>query len=220
MRKITVAANFYNEIDNLPEWFPMAKAISDTPILIVDSGSTDGTIEYCLREGAVVIVDDMIVREGCGFSRNYLRSATKRFFPSSYWLLFLDGDERIEDAEALGRLKNMVDNNVDVIAFPRVEWYNKEKTEKALSFVVYHGRMTKLESPVRYIRKIRVIPCNYTKLFNSSIKMDHFHFCAPPEKRRHANKLWSKLYFEDPKRNSYNDPLSVKYREIYLKEGL
>lgn len=45
MKKLTVASNMFNEIDALPRWFGFVKQILDGSILIVDSGSTDGTVE-------------------------------------------------------------------------------------------------------------------------------------------------------------------------------
>ena len=57
MKKLTVASNMFNEIDALPRWFGFVKEIADGGILIVDSGSTDGTVEYAKAEGAVAFGD-------------------------------------------------------------------------------------------------------------------------------------------------------------------
>ena len=65
MKKLCIASNMYNEIDQLGEWFDFVLQI--TPhVLVVDTGSTDGTVQYCEQRGAKVITDDIIRREGYG----------------------------------------------------------------------------------------------------------------------------------------------------------
>ena len=228
MKKLTVASNMFNEINALPRWFGFVKEIADGGILIVDSGSTDGTIDYAKAEGAVVIVDDIIQREGYGPARIQLRELTRKHFPDASWVAFFDADETIGEHEFhhLRFVKDYLIESYDVVAFPRIDWFDEEMTTAANDYHVkpdWQARMTQLESPLRYYRRlheqIEGFRGIYTSLTNP--KINHFHR-ATPAKRDFIGKLCAKLHREDTEYGHQvpEHPKEAHYRELLEKEGL
>lgn len=229
IKKLVVASNMYQEIDRLPGWFEFVHKIADGGILIVDSGSKDGTVEYAEKEGAVVVVDDIIQREGYGPARNQLRELAKRHFPDSDWLVFFDADELVmeEDFHQLRFLKDYLVDTYDVIAFPRIDWKDIEMKEAANDVMVspdWQGRMSRLDSPLRYIRMLheQIEGCRGIHTSLNNPKIHHFHRCAPSNKRELVGKLCAKLHSEDEEWGTTypKHPKEDEYLERYKKEGL
>lgn len=230
MRPLVVASNMYNERDQLDEWFAFVKQIADGGILIVDTGSTDGTIEYAKREGAVVVVDDIITREGYGPARNHLRAKSRECFPGAHWMVYLDADERIDECEfhQLRFIKDYLDEAYDVVAFPRIDWMNREKTKAANDWKVSadpQARMSRLYNfNITYLRRLHEQVSGYKGIWlrPTNPKINHFHRTAGQEKRDRIGKLCAKLHMED-KEYGHTYPMHHKeamYRELYEKEGL
>jgi len=234
MKPLVIASNLYNEVDQLEEWYKFVYQIADGGILIVDTGSTDGTIEFFSdkkdKNGSkvIVIIDDIIRREGYGPARNHLRRESSKWFPRAEWMMYLDADERIDEEEFHGLrfLKDYLISDYDVVALPRIDWKDKEKTEMAKSWVInpdWQARMTRLNSPLRYIRRLHEQLENYSKIYAelSTPKINHFHRSSV-DKRDRIGKLCAKLHMED---KEYGDTYpehhkESHYREMYLKEGL
>lgn len=226
MSKLVVAANFFNEINQLPEWFKMAKQISDDRILIVDSGSVDGTIKYCEEQGAMVFTNDIVIRDGYGDAKNHLRHLVRKNYPDAEWMLYLDADERIdpESIKSIKELQESLPSYYDIVAFPRIDWVDKERSRKVLDMNLppdYHGRMTRIKSNVVYIRKSHEAPVNFCNLHKATSPIiHHFRHCVDRKKRDYIKKLHVKLYYEDPLRLTYFDAIAIMNRKKYLKEGL
>ena len=229
MKPLVITSNLYNEIDQMPSWFENFKPIADCGILIVDSGSTDGTIEYCREQGAIVIVNDIIQKEGYGPARNHLRAMSRKYFKDAHWMAYFDADERISEKER-HKLRFVKDNLVehfDVVAFPRIDWIDTEYTKSANDFRIapdFQSRMTRLNTPILYVRRLheqitqhRAV---YAKLTNP--KINHLHRSAGVEKRDLIGKLCAKLHMEDAEwgKTYPEHPKEAMYREQYLKEGL
>lgn len=87
MERLTVAILTRNEAENIKECIDSAAGLGE--VLVIDSGSTDGTIEIAEQLGARVVqhaMDD----EGFAGQRNFaLAQATTE------WILYLDADERL-----------------------------------------------------------------------------------------------------------------------------
>ncbi len=228
MKPIVIASNMWNERAQLPEWFDFVGKIADSGILIVDSGSTDGTIEYAESRGAVVVVDDIIQKEGYGPARNHLRTMSRKHFPDAHWMMYLDADERIlpEEFHRLRFIKDYLIPNYDVVALPRIDWFDKEMTAAAKDWKIYpdwQARMTRLDSSVRYIRRLHEQVDSFKGIYNDlqSPKIHHFHRSAGKEKRDVIGKLCAKLHREDEYGSTYPEhPKESFYRELYDKEGL
>ena len=229
IKPLTIASNMFQEIDQLPEWFDNMRPLADGGILIVDSGSTDGSIEYCKKQGAVVIVDDIIQREGYGPARTHLREMSKKHFPKSHWMAYFDADERIdlEERHQLRFLKDYLIPAYDVIALPRIDWVDLERSAMAKDWKIYpdwQARMTRLQTPIHYARmlheQVQNVRAIYSHLTNP--KINHFHRSAGQEKRDRIGRLCAKLHMED-KDFGHTYGMHHKeeyYREQYLKDGL
>jgi glycosyltransferase involved in cell wall biosynthesis len=88
---VTVVVPVRNEARNLPTC--LASIPDGLPILVVDSGSTDDTVEIARRAGAEVL--EFHWQGGYPKKRNWVL-ATYGF--ETPWVLFLDADERLTDA--------------------------------------------------------------------------------------------------------------------------
>lgn len=228
IKLLVVASNMFEEIASLKRWFGFVNKIADSGILIVDSGSKDGTIECARDNGAVVIVDDIIRREGYGPARNHLRQMSKQHFPDAHWMIYLDADETIdpEDFHQLRYIKDYLVEDYDVIALPRIDWEDEKRSFAHNDFHFspdFQARMSRLGEDVRYVRKLHEqVVCKklYTNITNP--KINHFHRSAPQTKRDLIGRLCAKLHLEDKDYGHTvpEHPKEAMYREQYLKEGL
>ena len=86
--RVSVIVLAYNEEANLPDCLSSLKHL-DCEVLVVDSGSTDGTREIARRAGAAVFEHAF---ETYGAQRNW----AQRHLPlAADWVLHLDSDERL-----------------------------------------------------------------------------------------------------------------------------
>jgi len=253
MKRVTIASNMFNERDQIQSWLQNMLQIADGGIVIVDNGSTDGTLEYLKEFGAafivtenidkekfgylagpgprnniVVVLDNIILREGYGPARNHLRDCAKIYF-NSHWCCYFDADERIseKDFHAFRFLKDNLIDEYDVLAFPRINWNNTEMTSAKTDVFLapdFQARMTRLNSPLKYVRKLheQIKGCNKIHTEITSPKINHFHRATDSKKRDYIGKVCAKLHQED---NEYGDtyPLHHKeqhYRDLLEKEGL
>lgn len=231
-KPLVIASNMYNERHQLGEWWENVCELADGGILIVDSGSDDGTIEFFQEKEKVypdfvkLIIDDIIVREGYGPARNHLREMTRQHFPAAHWMLYLDGDERIYDFHELDFLKEYLRDEFDVVALPRLDWHDKEMTQCENDLYIhsdYQARMTRLFSGVNYVRRLHEQIQGYSKIYAkiTNPKINHFHRVAK-DKRDFIGKLCAKLHMEDAE-YGHTYPMHHKeqhYRDLLEKEGL
>jgi glycosyltransferase involved in cell wall biosynthesis len=233
MNKLVVASNMLNEMDQIDSWIKNMSKIADGGILVVDGGSTDGTAEY-LKEwehykDLVVITSNIIQEEGYGPARNHLREQTHIHFPNAHWMVFFDADERIreEDFHQLRFIKEYLLPELDVVAFPRIDWVDDEGTKAAkdwFTYPDYQARMTRIDSPIRYYRKLHEQIEGYKNVFvhKTNPKIHHFHRTTGKEKRDFVGRLCAKLHMEDEEFGQ-TYPIHHKeqeYREQYLEKGL
>lgn len=231
MKPVTICSNMRNEIKQVEQWYNCFSKIADGGILIVDTFSTDGTFEFFQSKPNVVVIQrSTIIDEGYGPARTELRELTKKHFPDSSYCAYFDADENLDESEfhIFRWIKDYLEFDYDVIAFPRIDWYDREKSKAANDYRYapdWQARMTRLDSPIEYVRKLheqvtghKAIYCNLT-----TPKINHFHRDASvKEKREVVGLLCAKLHMED---NEFGatypvHPSEQKYREQYLKEGL
>lgn len=108
MTGITVTIIAKNERDFLPECLASVAAVADE-VLVVDTGSTDGTQAIARAAGATVI--EVPWRNDFAWARNQALEAVK-----TPWVLVLDADERLvaDDIPAL----------LEAVTHPRADAYN------------------------------------------------------------------------------------------------
>jgi|GEM_PF-2208572 len=230
IKPLVIASNMLNERDQLEDWFAFVKKIADGGILIVDTGSTDGTVEYAKEQGAIVIVDDIIQREGYGSARNQLRELSRIRFPKAEWMMYLDGDERIdeEDFHQLRFIKDILLDQFDVVALPRIDWLNTDRTGMAKDWKVnpdWQARMTRLNgTTIEYVRRLHEQITKYRTIYArlTNPKINHFHRTVGEKRRDFVGKLCAKLHMEDKEYgNTYPEHhKEAYYRERFMKEGL
>jgi DNA modification methylase len=111
-----------NEEEDLPRWLSCMQALADE-IVVVDTGSTDKTVEIARQAGARVEyftwIDDFAA------AKNYAIDQT-----NGEWVLLLDADEYIlpEDYAGLKTVIDRVDKDSSVIGLLS-DWINVDKTK-------------------------------------------------------------------------------------------
>lgn len=150
MSKSTVVAPMIvrNEAENLPDLFESARGLVDSWV-IVDTGSTDNTVEVARGLGATVIEDPW--DDDFARSRNVALAHAEKVHPEADWFVILDGDDRVENASAL-----------------REELEGGDKTVYALKVFsptadggiesIYQTRLWKSETEVRYRNPVHAAP--------------------------------------------------------------
>lgn len=228
MKKVTIASNMLNEVEQIPRWIESFKSIADGGMLVVDGGSKDGTIELLQASGVTVVVDNIIQREGYGPARNHLRAMARLHFPDSHWLAYFDADETIDESDRhqFRFLKDYLIDAYDVIAFPRIDWLDIQRTGAAKDWrgnPDYQARMSRLGSSMIYQRRLHEIIANYSLIYCSltSPKINHFHRSAGQKKRDFIGKLCAMLHKKDEMGDTYPEHYKeAYYRELLAKEGL
>lgn len=118
MTPISVVIISYNEAEYIGNTIQAAKFITDD-IVVIDSGSTDGTMQIALNQGCRIFQRTW---EGYGFAKNFGIRLAKHD-----WILSLDADE-IPDEELLLQLKNLkTANNQTVYDFSFKTYLGKKQ---------------------------------------------------------------------------------------------
>lgn len=227
-KPVVVCANMRNEKPRVEQWFDCFTKIADGGMLIVDTFSTDGTFEFFQERNIPIIQSRIIQEEGYGAARTNLRELSIQYFPNAHWCAFFDADELLDESEfhTFRWIKDYLSEDYDVIAFPRIDWcdYEKIKAENDIRISAdWQARMSRLDSPIRYIRKLHEQITGHNQIFANlqTPKINHFHR-STKEKRVEIGKLCSKLHMEDSEfGSSYPEhPKEQYYRNLYLTEGL
>ena len=99
--KLSVGIITYNEEKNITRTILAIKEIADE-IIVVDSYSTDNTVELAKSQGAKVILKKW---EGYGLQKNSVINMCK-----SEWILLIDADEEVS-VELKERIKEIINSN-------------------------------------------------------------------------------------------------------------
>jgi glycosyltransferase involved in cell wall biosynthesis len=118
MNAISVIVITKNEAANIAACIASARLVSDD-IIVIDSGSTDETIELATQAKAKII---KIEWKGFGDARN-----TGASHAAHDWILAIDADERVIPA-LVAAIKNIADDNPSVIyGFKRQNYFLGKK---------------------------------------------------------------------------------------------
>jgi glycosyltransferase involved in cell wall biosynthesis len=222
---LVIASNMHNEMHQVEEWLQNVSQMPLEGCFVVDSGSTDGTVEF-FRDNNITVVESKIIQEeGYGPARNHLRECAKELFPNAKWLLYLDGDERImpEDMHNLIFLCEYLDPKFEVIALPRLDMGVKGPENDLYVHPDYQARLSRLDAPVFYIRRLHEQISNYTGIYakTTNPRILHLHRLTNEETRTHVGKLCAKLHQIDEYGHTYPEHHKESYyRELFEKEGL
>lgn len=227
---IVITSNMKNEasqLDTPDSWIADMKRITNQ-IIVVLGDSTDNSEQILKDKGVIVVNSNIITEEGYGSARNHLRKMATKFFPHATWNAYFDADERIlgKDIHRLRHIGEDLSDDYDVVAFPRIDWSDREMTKAQKDWHVYpdfQARMTRLDRPIRYIRRLheqltghKAIYCELT-----NPRINHFHQNRSQEKTDSIGKMCAYLHSIDEMGNSY--PKHHKedmYYALYKKEGL
>ena len=221
--KLGLASNFQDEIENIEPIWTLFKDTVDM-WTVVDSGSTDGTIEKLkeiVGDKLNLIQDDMIRTKGYGYSRTQLIELSE----GMDWVLIIDGDERMFP-EDTSKLRQVIKGDHDIVYLPRCHYQDWEATK------VQYGSMTKLgpdwheallinpdwqarlvrrtmiegQSTIRWRRRVHELVYGHTSILQSLNNPVVRHFGWMKSKARLAyvksvcDALWQRECMENPKK--------------------
>jgi len=115
IQRIAIAVIAKNEVDRIGRLLKGATFADE--IVVIDSGSTDGTQTLCEKMGAKVLFNEW---PGYSAQKQFALEAT-----TADWILNLDADEAISEALAREIQDATANARPDVCAFsmPRLSWY-------------------------------------------------------------------------------------------------
>ncbi|MEC2055481.1 glycosyltransferase [Peribacillus psychrosaccharolyticus] len=184
--------------------------------IVVDTGSTDRTVELAKNSGAKVYdfkwIDDFSA------ARNYAISKAK-----GDWILFLDADEYIEPEQSLV-LKNLVsiaDNEKTECIISKLINYTPHPDRKIIQSVTNTIRVFKNLKNIRYVGAIHeVIQSNqnrplYSLDASESLTVYHTGYSREEIERKDKSKRNLSLLFKELERRPNN---STTY--VYIAESL
>jgi len=154
--QLTVLIPCKNERENIGTCIAAVRSIADE-VLVVDSGSSDGTVVVAKRMGCRVIEREYIN------SGNFKNWAIPRAVHA--WILIVDADERITP-ELATEIRTLLDTDPDKDA------YAMGRQNYFLGHAINHGDWAR----DRVIRLVRRDRCRYAEL------TDHAEFDLPPER--------------------------------------
>ena len=146
--KISAAVIVRNEEENLPQWLVCMQALADE-IIVVDTGSTDRTVEMAEKANAKVVHFDWI--DDFAAAKNFAIDQTQ-----GDWVLLLDADEYIlpEDYAGVKAAIARYDRDNSVIGLA-CDWINVDKAKNnAYISKGYQIRVFRRLPELRYVHMI------------------------------------------------------------------
>lgn len=196
MQQLTAVILTKNEEANIIDVVKNASAVADK-VLIVDSGSTDATVELAKESGAEVIYR--------AWDNNF--AAQRNFalkYIDTYWTLYLDADERL-DKDLISAIRNIVNNENN-------KQYSMMRKIHAFGFTYKHGifkpdevlRLFPTKS-VRWVNKVHEKPvCDFPKEKLRGF-IEHYTYTSWQQwwdKAGHYTSIWAVDVYEKGKRTS------------------
>lgn len=142
--RVIVAILTLNEAGRLPAC--LAAVPPGYPVLVVDSGSTDATVDIARNAGAMVLVNPW---PGYAAQRNFCLDACRGL---ADWVLFIDADEIFPPAffDWLDRNVSAGAPGFDVVQIPSVLIWDGQPLRHAPGYPIHHPRLTRVET-VRFV---------------------------------------------------------------------
>jgi glycosyltransferase involved in cell wall biosynthesis len=218
MKKLTIAILTYNEEINIKEVIENSLKCTDD-VLIIDSGSNDGTVKIAEELGARVVFrtwDDDFAAQ-----RNFALLHT-----TSEWILYLDADERLNN-EVIEKIKVIVKSG----KMNKQYFFKRKTTAFAREFdygVLYPDFVFRMfpTNKVRWINKVHERPiCDLKKeLLPGYIK--HYTYRSLEQLENKYSQyatIWAKDSFENGKRTTLLGAISHAFfafiKTFFIKRG-
>ena len=214
MSGITLSMIVKNEEANLRECLESVKGVVDE-IVVVDTGSTDKTIEIAEEFGAKVFHFDWI--SDFSAARNFALSKS-----NGNWILYLDADERLtgRSKNELSRLSqnnnllgvNCLINNIDEIT----------GTPKFMKYIRFFRNSDKIKFTGKAHEQIEAsLLQNHYKIIDSKIEITHLGYnVEEPELKKKAERNLNPLLeeYRETKSSYYAFQLANTYKILGDKE--
>ena len=196
-----------NEEGYLEECLKSVKNVVDE-IIVIDTGSTDRTVEIAEKYGANVFEFDWV--NDFSAARNFaLSKATGK------WILYLDADERLhqKSVKELAKIKTLNEKAGYFCTVKSLD--NQNNRDNSMRYI----RLFRNIEGLRFVGKVHEqisasLTENGAKLFNSSILIDHVGYNIPEnEKKAKAERNLSLLLeeYENSKSGYYAFQLASTY---------
>jgi len=188
-----------NEEANLPRCLEPLREFEE--VLVMDTGSSDRTVEIARGKGAKVIEADW---EGFGTTRKKLFAAA-----SQPWILWIDADE-VASPDLIEEIRNCVaaDPKCDGYRINRITYVGSRRIGRGLWYPDWNIRLFRLAAWEMKERDVHesVTVTGTTGRFLS--RMDHYSYKDWADRRSRAkrySKLWASQAFRDGKRVTFFD---------------
>ena len=181
--KITVAAIVKNEAENVPIWVQSARSCADE-IVVVDTGSTDGTVERFRDYGIECYHYEW--NDDFASAKNYMISLCH-----GDWIVLLDGDEWFREGCDVRKAIAKHHNNPVTKAII-ADWICLDKDRgNAVMFSGGAVRAFRNQPDVRYFRKVHEnLTINYENFaFEPDFKMYHTGYSGSVNRSKHERNL-------------------------------
>lgn len=181
--KITVAAIVKNEAKNVPQWVQAARSCADE-IVVVDTGSTDGTVERFADYGIKCFHYDW--NDDFAAAKNYMISLCH-----GDWIVLLDGDEWFREGCDVRKAIAKHHNNPVTKAII-ADWICLDTSrDNAIMFSGGAVRAFRNQSDIRYFRKVHEnLTIKYENfVFEPDFKMYHTGYSGNVNRSKHERNL-------------------------------
>lgn len=201
LTKLTIVILTKNEENNIINVIKCSKKVTPN-ILVIDSGSTDSTVELAEHNGAKVVYrawdNDFSAQRN--FALEYINTE---------WVLYLDADERLS-VDLIKSIKSVLSENKDVqyvikrksIAFGKNFEYGTLKPD-------YVPRLFKSKN-VRWVNKVHEKPVCDDKTEVLKGYIEHYTYSSWKqwfEKFNHYTTIWAQDAYSKGKRSSISKAL-------------
>lgn len=197
MGKLTIIILTKNEGKHITEAVLNGRQCTDD-VLIVDSGSTDNTVDLASKAGARAVFrqwdDDFAAQRNFGLTQT-----------TAEWVLYLDADERLDEA-ACQDIKQIIDGNDMTCQYgiKRYMLFNTYRFRHGIFAPDIVWRLFPREA-VQWVGKVHEHPeCTLHKKMLAG-KMDHYTYDSWHqwlEKADHYTTIWARDRYENGKRIS------------------
>lgn len=133
-------------------------------IIIVDTGSSDQTIEICEKHGAKVYSYEW--NNDFAEARNYGLS-----FSTGDWILWLDADEELDATEKAKIPEFLANTNAHVLSLPIYNYYGETiQVDKNNAYILYQLRLFRNHKNIKFHNRIHETPFLPAELTENDIE--------------------------------------------------